>query len=314
MSSSVVALTVFLALACGLGAVLLFIKDLFFSRSAVGAAGSGAAGGPVRLRRLPRISREPPKGGLVAGFDHWFFRLVRETGLSWNPAEAALVLILSGLVAGSAMFIYNEHPLLGAIGMLLGMTAALVYLVIRRARHVRKLQEQLPAALDMLARGMRSGLSLDEAVEMVGQRSPEPLAAEFRHCAQQLAMGLSMPAVMRSLVDRVRLFDVRIFTTTLTVHRQTGGNLAMVLSRLAAVIRDRLNYRRQLRATTGAGRLSAILIGMIGPLLFAYMFCFHPNYMRAMMDSSLGQAMLVAAVALQIIGLIWTARLLKPTY
>jgi tight adherence protein B len=166
----------------------------------------------------------------------------------------------------------------------------------------------------MLARSLRAGRSIDEAVQMAGTQLPEPLAKEFRFCGNQLALGLSLPAVMRSLVDRVRLFDVRIFTTTLSVHRQTGGNLARVLERLAAVVRDRLCYRRQLRSITGAGRFSAGLIAVIGPLLFLFMFFFQPEYVGAMIESPLGQTMLIAAFVLEAVGLVWTARLLKPTY
>ena len=119
---------------------------------------------------------------------------------------------------------------------------------------------------------------------------------------------------MRSLVQRVRLVDVRIFTTTLSVHRQTGGNVAQVLERLATVIRDRLNSRRQLKATTGTGRLSAMLIATIGPLLFVYLMIFHPEYSRVMLETTLGQTMLIAAAALELIGVLWTIRLLRPTY
>ena len=127
-------------------------------------------------------------------------------------------------------------------------------------------------------------------------------------------MGLGVTAVMRSLVERVSLLDMRIFTAALGVHRETGGNIAKMLERLAAVIRDRLAYRRQLRAVTGAGRLSAMLIGMIGPALFVYLFFFHPEYIRAMLQSSLGQTLLCVSVVLEIVGLVWTMRLLKPLY
>jgi tight adherence protein B len=314
VSTPIIALIIFLAAGSALATLGFLIRDLLSSRRRSTAAGPAARSGPVRLRRLPRRSGDSSKGGPLKSFDRWFERLVRETGLGMTAVEAMLLLVLCGTALAAAMFVWNEQPLTATIGMLLGMAAALVYLVVRRMRHVKLLQEQLPTALDMLARGLRAGQSLDEALELVGQRSPQPLAKEFRFCAHQLAMGLSMPAVMRSLVDRVRLFDVRIFTTTLAVHRQTGGNVAKVLERLASVIRDRLNYRRQLRATTGAGRLSAILIAMIGPLLFVYLFWFHPQYLHAMLDSSLGRTMLMVAILLEVTGLVWTARLLKPTY
>lgn len=314
MSISLIAVVILLALACAAGAMALAVWDLLCRRREVRSQQTRPDRRPVRLRRLPKTSDAQTSQGPLGDFDRWFLRLIRETGLDLTGTSAVLLLTLCGLVVGGSMFVFNEQPLLAVIGLSLGMGIALIYLVIRRAKRIGQLQEQLSPALEMLARGMRSGQSLDQAIELVGRRSPEPLAAEFRFCARQLAMGLSLSAVMRSLVDRVRLFDVRIFTTTLCVHRHTGGNLARVLERLASVVRQRLSFRRQVRAATGAGRLSAILVGTIGPILFAYLFFYHPEYMQSMLASPLGQAMLAAAALLELAGLIWTVRLLKPAY
>ncbi len=314
MSISLIGLMVFLTLTSAFGALVLVIRDLASRRGGSDPAQSGPKAGPVRLRRLPRTPDDQPPSGVVGAFDHWFLGLLKDTGMPLTPLAGTFLVLLCGAVVGGAVFIWDEHPAAAVVGVFVGMGTALIYLMIRRTQHVRLLQEQLSPALDMLSHALRAGKSLDQAVELVGSRSPEPLAMEFRVCAKQLAMGLSMPAAMRSLVGRVRLVDVRIFTATLSVHRQTGGDVAKVLERLAAVIRDRLNYRRQLRAMTGAGRLSAALVGMIGPLLFLYMFFFHSQYMQAMLESSLGQGLLISAVVLEMVGLLWTVRLLKPAY
>ena len=120
-----------------------------------------------------------------------------------------------------------------------------------------------------------------------------------------------MSAVMRSLVYRLRLIEVKIFATTLAVHREMGGNLATTLDRMAAVLRERITYRRQVRAATAAGRFSATLVASAGPLLFAYMFIFQYEYASALVTLPLGQSLLAVAVALEVIGLVWIVRLLK---
>ncbi len=314
MVNSLIGLVVFLTLASALGAVVLAIKDFASRRTSSTSGDSASKAGPIRLRRLPRPADGPSSDGLVGTFDHWFLGLLRDTGLSLTPTTGAMLLVLCGAVVGGAVFVWDEHPLAGTVGVFVGMAVALTYLMVCRTRRIKLLQEQLSPALDMLAHGLRAGQSLDQAIEFVGDRSPEPLAAEFRVCAKQLEMGLSLPAAMRSLIGRVRLFDVRIFTAALTVHRQTGGDAAKVLQRLATVIRDRLNYRRQLRAMTAAGRLSVLLVGMIGPLLFFYMFFFHHQYWQVMLESTLGQTLLISAVVLEMVGFLWTARLLKPVY
>jgi len=306
MTPSLIALFVFLAVVSAFGA-LMFASG---QQQAAGA-GSGAGGRAVRIRRLPRI---PEGGGAIRSFDRWFIRLVRDSGLAWSPVSAALLLVFCGMVGGSLLFLWQDHPLIAMGGIVGGVIIPLVVILYQRRKRTKQLQEQLPGALDMLARAVRAGQSLDQALEVVGSHSPEPLAADFRMCGKQLEMGLSVPAVMRSLVDRVRLYDVRIFTTTLIVHRQTGGNLARMLERLAKVIRDRLSYRRQLKVSTGAGKASALLVGLMGPVVFFFFFFCRPEYLHAMLDTTLGQSMLIVAAVLEIIGLIWTARLMKPAY
>jgi tight adherence protein B len=312
MSVSLAALLVFLAVVFLFAAMAFAVGDALAARRRRRLASDPSAA-RVRLRRLARGDDRAPRGP-IGRFDRWFSRLVRDTGLPWDLISATLLLILCGLGLGGALFLLREHVLLALLGSVVGTLAPLGYLLWHRRRRIRRLQDQLAPALDMLARSVRAGESLDQALHVVGESSPEPLAAEFRWCSRQLQMGLSIPAVMRSLVERVRLYDVRIFTATLTVHRQSGGNVARVLERLAGVIRDRLAYRRQLRVATGSGRVSAILVGSIGPLVFGFFFFFRQEYLNTMLESPIGQSLLVTAVALEVIGLIWTARLLKPAY
>jgi tight adherence protein B len=107
---------------------------------------------------------------------------------------------------------------------------------------------------------------------------------------------------------------VRILATTLIVHRQMGGNVVNVLERLSQVIRERLNSRRQLRATTAAGRMSAGFVSLVTPCVFLYFVFFRPEYVSEMFQSTLGQTMLMVAVILEIVGLAWMARLLRAPY
>jgi len=108
--------------------------------------------------------------------------------------------------------------------------------------------------------------------------------------------------------------EMRIFATTLAVHRQSGGNLSTMLERMAEVVRDRISYQRQLRATTAAGRFSATLVASAGPLLFAFMFLFQKEYTNKLLTLPLGQMLLVAAVVLEVVGLLWINRMLRTDY
>lgn len=303
MDLTVVALICFAAITFLAAAAGLLVRDLV-------ASGGSASGGRL-LGRLPLARDERPPRGIAGHIDASLERLVVESGLDWTSMAAALMFLAGGLLLGGVFWIWTQDLLATAIAGLLGTALPLPLLVYHRSRRIRMLRERMPDALDLIARAVRAGESLDQAIDLAGQKGAEPLATELRRCAKQLQMGLSMHAVMRALVFRVRLMEMRIFATTLAVHRQTGGNLATTLERMAAVIRERITYQRQVRAATAAGRFSAAMIATAGPLLFAYMFFFQYEYAGKLITLPLGQSLLVVAVALEIIGLMWIARMLK---
>ena len=116
---------------------------------------------------------------------------------------------------------------------------------------------------------------------------------------------------MKSLASRVRLVELRIFATTLGVYRRTGGSLADTLERMSGVIRDRLSAYRQMRAATGAGRASTLLIATICPIAYVIMFLWQPEHVRLLYEDPLGRTMLIVAVLLEIVGVLWAVALLR---
>jgi tight adherence protein B len=307
VSPAFLGLLLFGAISLGAAAILLLVRDL----AGIAGSRSSSAGAAIRLPRMPLAREEQPPRSFIGEFDQWYLRVVQESGSGWSPGVSTLFLLLGAILVGGVVFLATNNLVGGVLGGSLGVFAALGVLTIARARRMRLLQEQLPPALEMLSRAVRAGESLDQAIALVGEKSPEPLAAEFRRVAKQLGMGLSMTAAMRALVYRLRLMDVRIFTTTLAVHRRSGGNLAATLERLSAVIRERLNYRRQMRAATGAGRISAAFIAAVGPVLFVFLFTFYPDYVQGLLVDPIGRSLLVVAAFLEVIGLIWITRLLR---
>jgi tight adherence protein B len=309
---AVLTIVSFACLASVIGVVGLVVRDLFFRRAeAVGVATDEAQ---PRLGRLPLARDAVPRAGVVGSIDDKFEKLIVESGVPADGLTVTMILVLSGLVFGGGAFLWTEDMLSGIIGFLVGMVAPLPYLSLRRASRLRDVQSQLSDVLDMMSRATRAGESLDQAITLVGQRAGEPLGLEFRRCARHLQMGLSVTAAMRSLVHRLPIMDVRILATTLSVHRQAGGNLALTLERMSRVVRDRMVYRQQMRSVTAAGRFSAMMIATVGPLLFLYMFTFQRDYAGKLLDLPLGNMMLVIAVVLEVVGLMWISRLIRTEY
>lgn len=309
MGSSEVVLIAFGSVALIALAAALVLRDLLFPQKAT--AGAVTSSGERRLRRLPTVFDQAPAKTLTGRIDQGFDRLVLETGYDFSPGVGFMLIVCSVLLLGGGLWLYLDEPLAGVAGGLLGVIFPLGLMAYRRNRRLNEVREQLPHVLDMLARTTRAGQSVEQAVQLVGQESEGVLADEFRRCSQQLEMGRSFEKVFKSLAARLRLVEMRILATTLIVQRQTGGRLSETLERMASVVRDRLNARRQIKASTGAGRTSTLVISAIGPIAFLGLFTLHRPHIQYMIDDPTGKLLLWTALILEVLGLLWVYMLLK---
>lgn len=266
---------------------------------------------------LPELTISPEyraAQGSVGTIDRAFSRFVTQTGLELAPETAFLVALAAGLLSAGVVLLWRDNFLETMATMAVGMSLVFAYYFYRRARRTGQIREQLPDVMDLLARAVRAGESLDQAIQLVGQTIPRPLGPEFTRCAQQLDMGLSIDAAMQSMSRRAPVTEIRILASSLMVQRKTGGSLPITLERLSIVIRDRLNYRRQFKAATGAGRISTVLIGGAAPVVALYLLAFQRNYVHKFLETFGGMVLLTTAVLLQVIGYIWVYKLLKSDY
>jgi len=311
---SIVVLICFVAISAVCGAVFLVLRDVFAPRSSPPTETFGSSASGKSLRRIPNVFDEVPATSFTGRLDQAFDWLVLETGYDMTPTAAFLMLLACGILVGGSAFVYYDNPFPGIAGMTLGMVLPLLFLMFHRSRRMHEMHEQFPNVVDMFARAVRAGHSLEQAIDFVGTETRGSLGVEFSRCARQLEMGLSVSGMAQALARRVRLIEFRMLAATLMVHRQTGGNLPQALERMASVVRDRLNYYRQMRASTAAGRSSTILMAIISPLLYIIMFVWQPEHVKILLDNPAGQTMLMVAIGMEAVGLIWVASLLRSDY
>jgi tight adherence protein B len=288
-------------------AVSMVLRDILAPRT----AGAGAALGPRRLRRAPDVYDKPAGKGLFGKVDVGFDRLVIETGQDLTPGLAFMLLVVCSLACGGGAWLYFDEPLLGIGGGLAGLLLPLCVMAVRRARRMQQIREQLPHVLDMLARGTRAGQSVEQAVQMIADEAGGVLGPEFARCAKQLDMGRAFDKVVHTLAMRIRMVEMRILATTLIVQRQTGGRLSETLERMSSVVRDRLSAQRQIKASTGAGRSSTLIIAAVGPIAWITIFMFHRPHVQVLLDDPLGRLLFITAIVLELVGLVWVFALLR---
>ena len=172
-----------------------------------------------------------------------------------------------------------------------------------RQRLLKKIEAQLPDALDFISRALRAGHDLPRALQLVSTELHDPLARELRYTIEDLEFGAGLPAALRHLGERVPLGDLRTFIVATTLHRETGGDITRVFDSLAHLIRARATLRAQVLVSSTEGRLSAIILSVL-PLMTAFMVqAVHPGLLHVLIESLMGRMALGGAVGLWLIGI-----------
>jgi tight adherence protein B len=191
--------------------------------------------------------------------------------------------------------------------------ASLPYFYLRRRRKAlaEAFESEFPEALDLLTRAIRAGHPLTAGLRMVAEEGPDRAALEFGKSFEEHRFGLPFEDALLGLVDRVGLVDVRIFATAVLIQRESGGNLAEILDKLASTIRDRFTIRRQLRVYTAQGRLSGYTLAALPIVVGSLIYLIEPSYVMVLFNVTLGRLLLAGGFMLQIIGYFWIRKIVN---
>lgn len=231
-----------------------------------------------------------------------FDRLMVQSNLDLSPATVLLLCLFGSLVFGGLILVLQENPLSAALGVVIGGVTPMLYVFFARLRRQRQMTQQLPGMIEELARAAKTGRSIEQCCALVAEDTPEPLGSELRVCVRRMQMGQDIASAMRDLPDRTGIIALNILVTSLSVHQQTGGDLVMVLERLAQTIRDRLLFLGRLRAVTIGSRWTAILMLVLPPIIITFFTLRDPNYLDQLLSTYWGRFLTITAIILDIIG------------
>jgi tight adherence protein B len=223
-----------------------------------------------------------------------------------SPLLASLSggMALIGLVGG----LLFHGPILAGVGTIaLGLTPLLYVRQQQKARHDRLLM-QLSSAFDLMARVLRSGHSVPQALQAVADTFEPPIASEFAQCQEQQNLGLLPEVTYRELARRTGVLEIKIFVMAMMIQRQTGGNLSEVLERLAALVRERVRLRNHVRTLTAEGRMQAIVLLVLPPVMFFVMRLVNRPYADVLLDHP---GLLAAMMASMATGALWIRKIIQ---
>lgn len=206
---------------------------------------------------------------------------------------------LAGLVVP---LLAGGHPALAPVSGISFAFLPLLWVTFRRRRRMKKFQAQLPDALDLISRALRSGHSLGAGFNLVQTEMTPPVATEFGRVFEEQNLGIPLEQALQNITQRVPNLDLKFFATAVTLQRQTGGDLAEILDKIGTLIRERFRIWGQVQALTGEGRLSGIVLLALPPVLFLAVYRLNPDYVMTLFTDTMGKQMLAGAVVLQLLG------------
>jgi tight adherence protein B len=233
--------------------------------------------------------------------------MVEQAGLQISPELLLALMGGTGLCLGM-MGVLVRGLITGFVVGLAGAALPFLFVYFKRKVRTEKLLRQLPDAFDLMARMVRAGQTMPQALQAVADEFDDPLAGEFFRCSEQQNLGLPPEAALRGLAERSGLLEIKILVLALLIQQQTGGNLAHLLENLASVVRDRLIIRAKVKALTGEGRMQAIVLLILPPLLFAGMYLLQPNYVRVLLHRP---NWIWGMIISMTIGTIWIRRIIN---
>jgi len=203
------------------------------------------------------------------------------TGKTWTPAQYLMASLGILFVIGSLVWLKLGNLGLGvALGAAMGVGLPhfiVGYLINKR---VNLFNKRFPDAIELLVRGLRSGLPITETIGVVASEVPGPVGVEFRSVSDKIKIGRTMDAALQDTADRLGTPEFQFFCITIQIQRETGGNLAETLSNLAGVLRSRAQMKLKIKAMSSESKASAYIIGSLPFIVFGLIYSINDHYMQ----------------------------------
>lgn len=281
-----------------------------------------------RLEEVARGPRDAPSAQLMkqrnladsAAFERFLTEVPHVHGLDRLLVQSRLDMTVAQFLGWTALLaaIGLLVPLLLNRPLLFGLVAAavlaglpLLHVLRARTQHMRRFEQQLPEALDLMGRALRAGHAFPTAVKMVGEEMKDPIAAEFRILFDEMNYGVPQQTALLNLASRTDSTDLGYFVIAVLIQRESGGNLAELLDNIAAIVRARLKLYGQIRTLSAEGRLSAWILGCL-PFVTAFVInLVNPGFMKVLWEDPAGINLIYGALGMMAVGMLWMRKIIR---
>lgn len=238
-------------------------------------------------------------------------RFLLQTGLPLTVAQSVVWALASVLAWVVLALLWGGPPLLVLIGALLVLWLGVVYLRRRKAQRLVRIDQQLPDALDLMARALQAGHALSGALLIAARESKQPIASELQAVFDEVNYGTSVQLALPHLAEGIASDNVRYFVVATLIQSETGGNLADILKSTAFLIRERQKMAGMVRVLSAEGRLSALILSVLPFAIAGLLSWVNPDFMAKLWTDPLGVKLLTASLVLAGVGIVWMRSLVS---
>lgn len=242
---------------------------------------------------------------------------LQRAGLDITPNVFWIASMISGAVIGLTVFLTatGVTPLLACAAAFVGAFGFPQWFVkLLTKRRYSKFTNEFANAIDVIVRGVKSGLPLNECLAIIARESPSPIKEEFQELVEQSRVGVPLQECFERMMQRVPLAEVKFFAIVIGIQQQAGGNLSEALGNLSGVLRDRKRMSAKIKALSAEAKASAAVLGALPFIVMTMVYLSTPDYILILFRTKVGQFLLMAAAGWMTCGLLVMRKMINFKY
>lgn len=228
--------------------------------------------------------------------------MLASADVPWRPGEFLTVRLTFATVALAGSLALTSRTEIVAAMTAAGFWLPVLHVKRRKAKRQANFDMQLPDALQLIVNSLRAGFSFNKAMEVAAQASTPPISTDFASVQREVSLGMTIEDALQAMARRAQSPEFDIVVSAYLIQREVGGNLAVIMEKVADTVRQRLRMRGELKVLTAQGRISGYVVGLLPVAVFGIVMVAAPDYLDPLLKSSVGVGALVFAVFWQSLG------------
>ncbi len=282
-----------------------------FARPGTEAGADEESGWMSRIPFLSRFATQAEEVAESQGLLQPIANMLEQANILWRPGEVVAGALAVAAVASVFVGILQNSLAVGAVAFVILVLVIAVGLKLVAAREKSRFIDQMPGTLGLLATSLRSGQSFLQALEAVASEAPEPTSREYQRAVAEVRLGRPIGAAIRAIAERMDSEDFGWVVMATDIQREVGGNLAEVLDIVADTMLQRNRLRREVKALSAEGRISALVLGGLPVFIFLFLFTSNRSYLEPLINRTAGWIMIGIALGSMLTAFAWLRKIVN---